>query len=117
MDEPLPPFTIRQHVSEVAERLERELGDEQFCFSEGCQRDWDKLPAPDGPLTVGIDGGYVRGQRKQGQFEVIVGKSILAFQRDREAKQELSGHCFAWVQTYDEKPKRRLFALLQSQGM
>jgi len=93
------------------------LGDEQFCFIEGCQRDWDKLPAPDGPLTVGIDGGYVRGQRKQGQFEVIVGKSILAFQRDPEAKQELSGRCFAWVQTYDEKPKCRLFEVLPSQGM
>ena len=32
-------------------------------------------------------------------------------------KQVLSGRCFAWVQTYDEKPKRRLFELLQSQGM
>src|SRR6202140_4030296 len=35
----------------------------------------------------------------------------------REGKQELSGRCFAWVQTYDEKPKRRLFELLKSQGM
>ena len=25
--------------------------------------------------------------------------------------------CFAFVQTYDEKPKRRLFELLQSQGL
>jgi hypothetical protein len=39
----------------------------------------DEVPAPDGPLTVGIDGGYVRGQHKQGQFEVIAGKSLLAF--------------------------------------
>src|SRR4029077_15150832 len=81
--------------------LERELGDEQFCFIE-CGR--DELPAPDGPLTVGIDGGYVRGQHKQGQFEVIAGKSILAFKRDQEVQQELSGRCFAWVQTYDENP-------------
>jgi hypothetical protein len=29
----------------------------------------------------------------------------------------LTGKCFAWVQTYDEKPKRRLFEVLQSQGM
>jgi hypothetical protein len=35
----------------------------------------------------------------------------------QEGKQQLSGRCFAWVQTYDEKPKRRLFELLQSQGM
>jgi hypothetical protein len=81
------------------------------------QPSWSELPAPDDPLTVGIDGGYVRGQHNQGQFEVIAGKSLLAFKRDQEEKQELSGRCFAWVQTYDEKPKRRLFELLQSQGM
>ena len=46
---------------------------------------------------------------------MIAGKSILAFKR--EGKPELSGRCFAWVQTYDEKPKRRLFELLKSQGM
>ena len=84
IEEPVNTFTIRQHVADVAERLERELGDEHFCFVEGCQRSWDELPAPDGPLTVGIDGGYVRGQHKQGQFEVIAGKSILAFKQDQE---------------------------------
>jgi hypothetical protein len=72
MDEPVNAFTIRQRVWDVAERLERELGDEQFCFIEG------------------IDGGYVRGQHKQGHFEVIAGKSLLAFKRDQEEKQELS---------------------------
>src|ERR1700736_6294099 len=117
IDELVNTFTIRRHVADVAERLEQELGDEQFCFVEGRQRSWDELPSPDGPLTVGIDGGYVRGQHKQGQFEVIAGKSLLAFKRDQEGKQQLSARCFAWVQTYDEKPKRRLFELLQSQGM
>src|SRR5439155_20197621 len=28
-----------------------------------------------------------------------------------------SSKCFAFVQTYDEKPKRRLFELLQTQGL
>ena len=41
---------------------------------------------------------------------MIAGKSLLAFKRDQEGKQQLSGRCFAWVQ----KPKRRLFELLQS---
>ncbi len=48
---------------------------------------------------------------------MIAGKSLLAFRREAEGKEELSGKCFAWVQTYDEKPKRRLFEVLQSQGM
>jgi hypothetical protein len=66
---------------------------------------------------IGIDGGYVRGRPKQRKFAVIAGKSILAFKRDQEGKQELSGRCFVWVQTYDEKPKRGHFELLKRQGM
>ena len=61
-------------------RLERELSEEQAFFVDGCQRDWDRLPPPDGPLTVGIDGGYVHARdgdnRKAGWFELIVGKSV-----------------------------------------
>jgi hypothetical protein len=41
-------------------------------------------------------------------FEVIVGKSMS---EDRPSR------CFGFVQTYDEKPKRRLFELLKGQGM
>jgi hypothetical protein len=68
IDEPINTFTIRQHVADVAERLERELGEEHCCFIEGCQRDWDRLPLPDGPLIVGIDVGFIRAPRKQGSF-------------------------------------------------
>ena len=52
---------------------------------------------------------------KQQHFEVIVGKSILAFRRDDE-EEIPSSKCFGFVQTLDEKPKRRLFEVLQSQG-
>lgn len=117
MDDPLSAFTIRRHVWTGAERMERELGEEQSCFITGCQRDWNELPVPSGPLIVSIDGGCVRGQYKQGHFEVIAAKSILAFNRDEEARKELLGRCFAWVQTNDEKPKRGLFKLLQSDGL
>src|SRR5260370_14695699 len=79
-DELVSTFAIRQHVADVAERLERELGEEQSCFIDGCQHDWDRLPPPDGPLTVGIDGGFIRAPRKEGHFEVIAGKSMLSFQ-------------------------------------
>jgi hypothetical protein len=49
------------------------------------------------------------------QFEVIVGKSILAFKREEE-EDIPSSKCFGFVQTLDTKPKRRLFEVLQSQG-
>ncbi len=117
LDEPLQTVTIRNHVFTLAERLEDALGDEHSSFIEGCPRDWGELPIPDGPLTVGIDGGYVKAQGSaQGWFEVIAGKSILAFERNDELSVP-SSKCFAFVQTYDEKPKRRLFDLLQSQGL
>ena len=102
----------RKEVQGLGERLEDELGEEQGCFIEGGQLDWESLPAPAGPLTIGIDGGYVHGRGSKGGeagcFEVIVGKSIPA---------EGKAKCFAYVSRYDQKPKRRLFEVLQSQGM
>jgi hypothetical protein len=50
-------------------------------------------------------------------FEVIAGKSIVAFQRDDPEDVPPSSKCFALVRSYDKKPKRRLFDLLTSQGM
>ena len=112
LGEELAKTSVRRQVQRVAERTEGELGDEQFSFIEGCQRDWNQLPRPDPPLTVGLDGGYVHAchpsSRTEGWFEVIVGKS----QPDESAAK-----CFAFVTTYDSKPKRRLFETLKSQGL
>ena len=116
IDDTLAPCTIREHVFTVAERLEQQLGEEQWSFIDSCPAEWSRLPIPNGPLTVGIDGGYVRAQPKQGWFEVIAGKSLLAFTRGEESEEPVSSKCFAFVQTYDQKPKRRLFEVLQSQG-
>jgi hypothetical protein len=117
IDETLSVSTVRTNALAVAQRCEAELGDEQMSFIEGGPRDWGHLPIPDGPLTVGIDGGYVRDwDEKKRQFEVIVGKSILAFKREDE-EDVPSSKCFGFVQTIDPKPKRRLFELLQSQGL
>jgi len=70
------------------------------------------LPIPDEPLIVGIDGGYVHARdekkRKAGWFEVIVGKSM---QDNHDSKR------FGFVTGHDEKPKRRLFETLQTQGL
>jgi hypothetical protein len=116
IDDTLAPCTIREHVFTVVERLEQQLGEEQWSFIDSCPAEWSRLPIPDGPLTVGIDGGYIRAQPKQGWFEVIAGKSLLAFKRGEESQEPVSNKCFAFVQTFDQKPKRRLFEVLQSQG-
>jgi hypothetical protein len=104
--------TIRNHVQSVAQRIDAELGDEQMFFIDGCEVDWEDLPRPDMPLTVGLDGGYVHScaqrSRKHGWFEVIAGKSVTD---DGASKR------FAFVHNYDEKPKRRVFEVLKSQGM
>ena len=104
-------------TSPEVERCEAELGEEQWSFIEGCPRDWGNLPIPDGPITVGIDGGYVRDwEAKKHNFEIIVGKSTLAFRRD-EDDDIPSSKRFGFVQTLDAKPTRRLVEILQSQGM
>jgi hypothetical protein len=93
------------------------LGEErQLNQYEGSEKAWEEQPLPDGPITVGIDGGYVRAAHKQGCFEVIAGRSIVAFRRE-DATNVPSAKCFGFVQIYDEKPRRRLWALLKSQGM
>lgn len=109
--------TVRTHLYATAERIEQELGDErQLNLFEGSEEDWEEQPLPDGPITVGIDGGYVRATHKQGWFEVIAGKSVVAFRRNDEGEVP-SAKCFGFVQTYDEKPRRRLWELMKSQGM
>ena len=109
---PLHATAVRRHAQAVAERLEDELGPEQPSFIDSCQRDRAALPRPDLPLLVSLDGGYVHSSQQQsrrdGWFEVIAGRATPA---DGPAK------CFGFVQTYDTKPKRRLFDLLISQGM
>jgi hypothetical protein len=46
--------------------------------------------------------------RRDGWFEVIAGKAMPATGKSS---------CFGYVQTYDKKPKRRLFDVLAAHGM
>lgn len=115
LDKRVSTATISAQVARVADRVERELeeaGEEQAMFIEGCPAMWAALPEPDGPITVGLDGGYVHGRegqnRKAGCFEVIVGKSM---------PQEGPFRRFGYVNGPDKKPKRRLYELLKAQGM
>lgn len=116
VSETLNPETLRQHVHATATKMERALGEEKECLFDGTDDEWAAQPLPDGPMTVGIDGGFVRARRKAGFFEVIAGKSIVAFRRDEEHDIPAAKR-FGFVQTYDTKPRRRLWELLKSQGM
>ena len=60
-------------------------------------------PLPDGPM-------------KEDCFEVIAGRSVVAFRR-AEGEEVPPVKCFAFVQTFDQKPRRRLWELMKSQGM
>lgn len=112
LGKPISTAVLSRQVHRIAERSDGELGDEQAIFIEGCPQTWAGLPQPEPPLTIGIDGGYVHGRegknRKASSFEVIVGKSMP---EDGPVRR------FGFVNGYDTKPKRRLFEVLQEQGM
>ena len=104
--------TVRNHLHRVAARAETELGDEQPAFIEGSPYQRARLPLPEGPVVVGVDGGYVRAREpdregRQTHFEVMVGKSMAEDRGDRY---------FGFVQSFDQKPKRRLREVLRDQG-
>ncbi|WP_341992898.1 ISKra4 family transposase [Azorhizobium sp. AG788] len=101
------PMTVRRDLVRIATRLEAVLGEEQHSFIEGSPADWSELPDPEGPIIVGMDGGFVRGwEDKTAQFEVIAGKSVPEDRADR---------FFGFVQTHDTKPRRRLNQVLRDQ--
>ena len=100
--------TVRNHLHKTARRMEDELADEQFSFIETCLDDRAAMPLPEGPITVGIDGGYVRSQEKeQSHFEVMVAKSMPVDKPNRY---------LGLVQSHDSRPKRRLHEVLKDQG-
>jgi len=84
------------------------LAEERFSFIETSAVERAQLPNPEGPITVGIDGGYVKSRTEgQSHFEVTVGKSISTDRHNRY---------LGLVQSHDDKPKRRLNDVLKDQG-
>jgi hypothetical protein len=112
LEKPISTAVLSQHVEQVATRIDSELGDEQSSYIEGCPAEWEELPEPAEPIVMGIDGGYVHARegknRKAGPFEIIVGKSMGGGKPTKR---------FGFVNTYDTKPKRRVYEVLKSQGM
>ena len=105
--------TVCNHLQRVATRMEESLGEERTSWIEDCPPDPARLPLPEGPIVVGIDGGYVRARehgraRRDSNFEVVVGQSIA---ENRDSRY------FGLVQSFDDRPKRRLYEVLREQGL
>jgi hypothetical protein len=102
--------SIQRQVHKTAQRIEDELGEQKWEFISDWKDKGEVLPTE--PLAVGLDGCYVTSKDKKGRrdgcFELIVGKSIGA---ERETK------CFGFLSGYDKKAKRRLYEVLKSQGL
>lgn len=113
---PVAPERVRRHLQAVASRDEAARAADAGVAWSGCQRELDDLPLPDGPACVGVDGGFVR-DRAGSWFEVVAGKSIPGFRRNApEDDEQRPAKCFAFVQAYDDRPRRRLLDVLASQG-
>ncbi|MBC3795268.1 hypothetical protein [Spirosoma utsteinense] len=106
VDQKLNAATIRNHLGEVARQVDNQLssGHGESLFVER-----SLFNEPQGPIVMGVDGGYVRDwTQKKTCFEVIIGKSVPT---DQPAK------CFGFVQGYDQKAKQRVAEVLNQQGL
>lgn len=108
INQKLNAVTVRNHLIDVARRQESEL-ESQSDSLDGYPVDWENLPKPGKPMVIGFDGGYVRDStNRKSNFEVITGKS---FSTQVKAKR------FGYVQKIEANPRKRMIALLTSQGM
>ena len=102
-------MSVRRDTLQVARRMQAELGPEPIFPLAGCLGECAGLPPPPPPITVGIDGGYLRDwDHKHTHFVAIVGETVPS---DGPIK------CFGFVQSHDPKPRRHLAAVLSSQGL
>ena len=109
----LQPTAVRQQVERTATRLEDELGEERFSFIDTCPARLGGN-APPRPAPGRRPGRRLRPLQpadlpQDGWFEAVTGTSTPGDGGPAKT--------FAYVQTYDAKPKRRLYELLRSQGM
>jgi hypothetical protein len=108
VNDSLDAETVRHHLHKTAMRQDEQLKDSPR-FISGCQNQWATLSRPGKPLTVGIDGGYIRDyNNRKTNFEVIVAKSFS----ETEAPKRLG-----FVQALDSEPERRLMKMLKNQGL
>ena len=46
--------SVRNNLHEVAQKVEAELGEEEYIFTDGCEMEWSKLPRPDTAGCISI---------------------------------------------------------------
>jgi len=93
----LHPSEPRRHVRAIADRLDHELDDDEYSFLAG--RPSCRLPRPDMPLLVTIDGGYVHSSeqtsQRDGWFQAVCGSV---------ARHDGSVRRFGFVPNVDDHP-------------
>lgn len=100
--------TVRNHLHQIARQQEQTLRDTPLSEVDD-PRVVARSAKPDKPLTVGIDGGYVRDcRKKKGNFEVIVAKSYSETQDPKR---------LGFVLREEDDPQHRLMSMLKRQGM
>jgi len=108
IDEKLSIETVRKNTLNVAKKINGLLGEEKHIYATPFST-VDPIAFKNESTIVGLDGGYLRSwSDKKTNFELIVGKSIPNKGNPR---------VLGLVSSEDEKPKRRLFQMLESQGI
>lgn len=57
--------TIRNHLGQIAQQIDTPLS---FAYDEGSPRERAILPKPEGPIVMGVNGGYVRDWKEKNLF-------------------------------------------------
>ena len=108
IDEKLSIETVRKNTLAVANKINDLLEEEKQIYAKPFSKA-DPKAFKNESTIVGLDGGYLRSwSDKKTNFELIVGKSI-----PNEGDPKVLG----LVSSKDEKPKRRLVEMLESQGI
>jgi hypothetical protein len=108
--------TVREHLHAVAEHIEQELGEERQPRDFATVEAIAELPLPDGPMTVGIDGGYVRAAHKQGNFERSRA-AVWWHSGGRQATRSLHRNASASCKPMTTNRRQRAWEVMKSQGM
>ena len=64
--------------------MEDELGPEEHHYTDLSQEEIEATPEPGPPVTIGLDGGYIRGrERTPGGYELLRGARLQEYPAGR----------------------------------